>query len=150
MSIGPSNLPFNLERSLNKYLFENVGPTHKVYFSGRAPEDPAVDQWTELNWISDGHGWGEPSILQLDCRSKISTDNMRRKLKEMRDFVIEKMNVNEIVLYDYADTSNPVASDIPICARYRGGKWGPNERRNSIAVYFLTYHLYVWRPSILP
>lgn len=150
MTLGPSNLPFNLERSLNKYLYENVGPTHKVYFSGRAPEDPAVDQWTELNWINDGHGWGEPSILQLDCRSKISTDNMRRKLKDMRDFVIEKMNVNEIVLYDYVDPQNPVASDIPICPRWRGGKWGPNERRNSIAVYFLTYNLYVWRPEILP
>jgi hypothetical protein len=133
MSLGPSNLPFNLERSLNRYLFENVGPTYKVYFSGE-----------------DGHGRGRPAILQLDCRSKISTDNMRRKLKEMRDFVIEAMNVNEIVLYDYADTANPVASVIPICPRWRGGKWGPNERRNSIAVYFLTYNLYVWRPEILP
>ena len=150
MSLGPSNLPFNLERSLNRYLFENVGPTHKVYFAGRAPEDPAVDQWTELNWVEDGHGRGRPAILQLDCRSKIPTDNMRRKLKEMRDFVIDAMNVNEIVLYDYADTQNPVASDIPICPRWRGGKWAPNERRNSVAVYILTYNLYVWRPEILP
>lgn len=150
MSLGASNLPFNLERSLNKYLFENVGPTYKVYFSGRAPEDPTIDQWIEMNWIEDGHGLGEPAILQLDCRSKIAEDAMRRKLKEMRDFTIGKMNVNEIVLYDYADAQNPVASDIPICPRWRGGKWGANERRNSIAVYFLTYHIYVWRPSILP
>jgi len=151
MSLGASNLPFNLERSLNRYLYENVGPTHKVYFSGRAPEDPAVDQWIEMNWIDDGYGWGgEPTILQLDCRSKMATDKMRRKLKEMRDFVIEKMNVNEITLYDFADATDPVASDIPICPRWRGGKWGPDERKDSIAVYFLTYHLYVWRPDILP
>ena len=150
MGLGPSNLPFNIERSLNKYLYENVGPTHKVYFAERAPEEPDVDQWIEMNWINDGHGWGEPSILQLDCRSKIATDKMRRKLKEMRDFLIEKMNENEITLYDYADTQNPVVSEIPICPRWRGGKWGPNERRDSIAVYFLTYHLYVWRPDILP
>jgi len=150
MALGASDLPFNLERSINKYLYENVGPTHKVYFSGRAPEDPTVDQWIELNWISDGKGWGEPTILQLDCRSKIASDNMRRKLKEMRDFLLDKMNVNEIVLYDYADPQAPVASVIPICPRYQGGKWGPNERKNSIAVYFMTYHIYVWRPQILP
>lgn len=150
MSIGPSNLPFNLERSVNKHLYENIGPSYKVYFSGRAPEDPNFDKWIEMNWITDGKGWGEPSILQLDCRSKIVTDNMRRKLKEMRDFVIEKMNVNEMVLYDYADPQSPVESEIPICPRWQGGKWGPNERRNSVAVYFLTYYLYVWRPEILP
>lgn len=150
MTIGPSNLPFNLERSLNRHLYENIGPTHKVYFSGRAPEDPAVDKWIEMNWINDGKGWGEPSILQLDCRSKIVTDNMKRKLKEMRDFAIEKMNVNEIVLYDYVDPHSPVESEIPICPRFQGGKGGPNERRNSVAVYFLTYYLYVWRPDILP
>ena len=150
MALSASNLPFNLERSMNKFLYEKVGPTYKVYFSERAPEDPDVNQWIEMNWIDEGYGWGEPAILQLDCRSKISTDKMRRKLKEMRDFVIEKMNTNEIVLYDFADPKNPVASNIPICPRWKGGKWRPYERSDGIALYFLTYHLYVWRPDILP
>jgi len=150
MVMGPSNYPFNLERSMNKFLYDEVGPTHKVYFSERTPEDPSEEQWIEMNWLDDGHGWGEPTILQLDCRSKIATDKMRRKLKEMRDFVIEKMNVDEVPLYDFTDPKNPVPCDISVCPRWRGGRWGPNERTDNIAVYFLTYHLYVWRPDILP
>ena len=149
MTLEGSNSPFNLERSINKYLYETVGPTYKVYFSGRAPENPKTEQWIELNWIDEGHGKGDPAILQIDCRSKISTDKMRRKLKEMRDFVIEKLNVNEITLYDYTDVENPVASEIPICPRWKGGKRGPFERSDNVAVYFLTYNLYVWRPEIL-
>lgn len=151
MVMEPSDYPFNLERSMNKFLFEQVGPTYKVYFSERAPEDPSVEQWVEMNWVDDGYGQGEPAILQLDCRSKIEGDKMRRKLKEMRDFVIEKLNVDEITLYDFTtDPKNPVPSDVTICPRCRGRKWGPNERDDSIAVYFLSYHLYVWRPDTLP
>ena len=150
MTLHPASYPFNLERSLNRYLYENVGPTHKVYFSERAPEDPTVDQWIEMNWIEDGYGPDKPTKLQLDCRSKIATDHMRRKLKEMRDFLIEKMNVNEITLYDFADPKDPVqVANCPIYPRLRGSKWGENERKNSIAVYALTYHLYIWRPDIL-
>jgi len=149
MTLPASNLPFNLERSMNKFLYAQVGPTYRVYFSERAPEKPDVEQWIEMNWVDEGHGWGEPAILQIDCRSKISTDKMRRKLKEMRDFVIEKMNVNEITLYDFEDPKNPVPSEIPICPRWRESKWRPYERSDNIAVYFLTYHLYVWRPDIL-
>jgi len=150
MTLSASNLPFNLERSMNKFLYVQVGPTYKVYFSERAPEKPDVEQWIEMNWIDEGHGWGEPAIMQIDCRSKITTDKMRRKLKEMRDFVIEKMNVNEITLYDFEDPKNPVPSDVPICPRLRGDKRRPDERSNNVSVIFLTYHLYIWRPDILP
>ena len=146
----PANYPFNLERSLNKYLYETVGPTHKVYFSGRAPEDPSVNQWIEMNWIEDGCGPDKPTKLQLDCRSKIATDKMHRKLKEMRNFLIEKMNVKEILLFDFADPKDPLqVAESPVYPRRQDSKWLENERNNSIAVYALTYFLYVWRPDIL-
>lgn len=147
----PSCYPFNLERSVNRYLYENVGPTHKVYFAERAPEDPDVDQWIEMNWIEDGYGPDKPTKLQLDCRSKIATDKMRRKLKEMMDFLIDKMNVAEISFYDFVDPKSPVLiAECPIYPRRQDSKWVKNERKDSIAVYALTYFLYVWRPNILP
>ena len=151
MTFHPANLPFNLERSLNRYLYENVGPTDKVYFAERAPEDPDVDQWIEMNWISDGYGQDKPTVLQLDCGSKIATDKMRRKLKEMRDFLIDKMNVAEITLYDYVDPGCPMlVAGCPIYPRRKESKWLENERKDSIAVYAVTYFLYIWRPDILP
>jgi len=150
MGAGPCSLPFNIERSTNKFLFDQVGATYKVYFSERAPENPSINQWVEMNWVDDGHGQGEPLILQLDCKSKIADDGMRRKLKEMRDFVIAAMNVNEIELYDYSDPQNPVPCEAKICPRLRDNRRGPDERTNNVSVMFLTYHLYVWRPDILP
>ena len=151
MTLHPSSYPFNLERSVNRYLYENVGPTHKVYFAERAPEDPDVDQWIEMNWISDGYGPDKPALLQLNCRSKVATDPMRRKLKQMRDFVIEKLHVKEMPLFDFADSSDPIlVAGCPIYPRLRDSKWLENERKDSIAVYALIYSLYLWRPDILP
>ena len=142
---------YNLRRSFNRYLHDNLAPTYYInYQDYRDSKIKQYNKWLDIAWLHIDSDYPSMARVQLNCCSIIAKDKYGNDLNVMVDEVMSNLNVNSIALYDYAIVGSPVdLTPSVIIPRYRESRPLAAQGNDTVAVIAIDYNLFWFRPDVI-
>ena len=153
----------NLERSFFKLVYDEleVGKGHSGLISY---DDDLFDTTGKTKWVRFsflGLGVRKPSFQQVQATvaaRSLDSDPQNLTLKQLVDDVVEALNANSFLMYDFSDIDNPVKiikdlgrgeQEMEAAIRLIG----PNPRQptleSGVSSFVLTYGIWLWKDGII-
>lgn len=157
----------NLERSFYRFFHEQVensllppvtvegASKPRVGYDDTYFDTEGLDRWVLIDFIDYGIGVNADALLQIKLVTRMYDDPQKMRLKELLDQVREKLNINDIQMYNFSSPVSPSMiyykgdPDQPLKAALRldGNAYLPEDE--GLAGMVLTYSLHAWRDDVV-
>jgi len=138
MTVPQKRRTGNIRRSINKFIKDEFETPNslggKIKYADQTFDFSGKDQWVVLNYLSDGAGKKDATLLQIDIYSRVGgrrsgSDRYGAKLQELGEKLHDALHVRDIQIYDYsADETSPTAiTNAKLIVRNSDGKFGEPE-----------------------